>query len=109
MGLAERDVVPYKDLPGPLGSGEIEPLRQELGSGWQVVDGHHLEKRFTFDDFDAAMAFADDVGDLAEEMNHHPDLCFGWGYCQVTVWTHTLGGLSINDFILAARVEQIAS
>ena len=109
MNLAERDLVPYKDMPGPLAAEEIDKLTGELGSGWKVVDNHHIEKRFGFDDFEAAMEFADDVGDLAEEMNHHPDICFGWGYCQVTIWTHKVDGLSVNDFILAARIETILS
>lgn len=107
MSLAERDPVPAKDMTGPVAGDELASLSGQLPAGWKVMKAHHLEKRFEFDDFGAAMDFADDVGDLAEEMDHHPDICFGWGYCQITVWTHKVDGLSINDFILAARVEEI--
>jgi 4a-hydroxytetrahydrobiopterin dehydratase len=107
MSLAEQDLVPYKDMAGPLAASDIDRLSRELGEDWKVVDSHHLESRFEFDDFEGAMDFADDVGDLAEEMGHHPDICFGWGYCQITIWTHKVGGLSVNDFIFAARVAEI--
>lgn len=109
MNLAQQDLVPYKAMSGPLAGGEAVQLGLELGSGWKVVEDHHLEKRFEFDNFEAAMDFADDVGDLAEEIGHHPEICFGWGYCQITIWTHKIGGLSLNDFILAARINLISS
>jgi 4a-hydroxytetrahydrobiopterin dehydratase len=109
MQLAERDVIPVKDMSGPVAPAELESLSEELDSNWIVVDGHHLEKRFEFKDFGAALEFVDDVADLAEEIDHHPDISFGWGYCQVTIWTHSLDGLSVNDFIFAARVEALAA
>jgi len=108
MSLAERDPVPVKDMTGPVAGDELANLIQQLAEGWNVIEAHHLEKRFEFDEFGAAMDFADDVGDIAEEMDHHPDICFGWGYCQITIWTHKIGGLSVNDFIFAARAEQAA-
>jgi 4a-hydroxytetrahydrobiopterin dehydratase len=107
MSLAEKEPMPAKEMTGPVTGDELQSLTLELGHGWAVVEAHQLEKRFEFDDFGKAMDFADDVGDLAEEMDHHPDICFGWGYCQITIWTHKVGGLSINDFIFAARVEEL--
>ncbi len=105
MSLADRDPVPVKEMTGPVTGEALDRLTQQLAEGWRVVDGHHLEKRFAFDNFGKAMEFVDDVGDLAEEMDHHPDICFGWGYCQISIWTHKIDGLSVNDFILAARAE----
>jgi 4a-hydroxytetrahydrobiopterin dehydratase len=107
MNLAQRDPIPGKELSGTLPTDELGSLSSELGDAWQVVENHHLERGFEFDDFGAAMDFADDVGDLAEEMDHHPDICFGWGYCKITIWTHKVDGLSINDFIFAARVNSM--
>jgi 4a-hydroxytetrahydrobiopterin dehydratase len=107
MNLAERDFVPVKEMTGPVIGDELESLSRQLSPGWQVVDGHHLEKRFEFADFGAALEFVDDVADLAEDVDHHPDICFGWGYCQITIWTHKIGGLSVNDFIFAARSEEL--
>jgi len=74
---------------------------------WRVVDGHHLERLCDFPDFAAAMAFCVQVGALAEAVNHHPDLAFGWGWAEIKLWTHAVDGLTEGDFILAARIDQM--
>lgn len=109
MNLAERDPIPDRDLSGPLTGAELQQAQSDLGQDWSVVDGKRLEREFKFDDFGAALDFVDDVADLAEEMDHHPDICFGWGYCKISISTHKVGGLSINDFILAARASALAA
>ncbi len=75
--------------------------------GWTEVDGA-LERTFKFKDFAEAFAFVTKAADLAEEEGHHPDIDLV-GYRNVTVelWTHAIGGLSENDFILAAKIDQI--
>jgi 4a-hydroxytetrahydrobiopterin dehydratase len=106
--LAEMECVPCKGGT-PLLQGEaLQHISDQLGHGWQVVDGHHLHKRFRFADFPQALAFVDAIGQLAERVNHHPDLCLGWGYTEVTLWTHKIGGLSEADFVFAAKVEALA-
>ena len=75
---------------------------------WQVVDNHHLRRRWSdFPDFRSALAFAHVVGREAEAAGHHPDLSLGWGYLSVTLTTHDLGGLSQLDFELATRLDQL--
>ncbi len=54
-----------------------------------------------------AQEFAQKVGHIAESENHHPDICYGWGYCTVTLYTHKIGGLHENDFILAAKINRL--
>lgn len=75
--------------------------------GWTVADGA-LAKGFTFADWRAAMAFANRVSDLANEVDHHPDLFVGWGRCRVAWSTHDAGGITDNDLACAARTETIA-
>jgi 4a-hydroxytetrahydrobiopterin dehydratase len=74
--------------------------------GWQVVDGHHLEKTYTFPDFAEALAFTNRVGAIAEEQNHHPDIHLGWGKVRLEIWTHTADGLTRKDFALAAAIDR---
>jgi len=104
--LAKQDCVPCRGGVPPLEAGEQARLLGELGHGWTVVEGHHLEKVYSFPDFKGALAFTNAVGAIAEAQNHHPEIALGWGRVKVTVWTHKIDGLTENDFVLAARVEQ---
>ena len=94
-----------------LTDAEIAALRPQV-PGWSVVskDGiQRIERTFKFPDFVKAMAFAVRVGELAESEGHHPDLHIGWGRVTVETWTHAIGGLHRNDFILAAKTDQLFS
>jgi 4a-hydroxytetrahydrobiopterin dehydratase len=86
---------------------DLEAFAQRLGHGWHVFDEDHLEKEFEFKDFKQALAFTNQVGAIAEEQGHHPDIYLGWGKVRLTIWTHTAGGLTESDFILAAKVEAL--
>lgn len=80
--------------------------------GWEIaqVDGIDvLSGTFTFATFRAALDFANRVGDLADAADHHPELVVEWGRARVRWWTHTIGGLHRNDFIMAARTSSAAS
>ncbi len=77
---------------------------------WQVVerDGiKHLERVFSFDNFVHALDFTDEIGELAEEEGHHPAILTEWGRVTVTWWTHKIKGLHQNDFIMAAKSDQM--
>ena len=104
--LASRNCVPCRGGMPPLKGEEISKLSSEL-QGWQVVSEHHLKKSYKFKDFREALAFVDQVGNLAETEGHHPDISFGWGWAEITLWTHKIDGLSESDFILAAKVDQL--
>ena len=106
-GLASRECVPCKGGIPPLKGKQLEDLLNELGAGWSVVDEHHLEKAFRFDDFREALEFTQKVGELAESIGHHPDILLTWGKCCVTVWTHKIDGLAEADFIFAAKVDAL--
>lgn len=88
---------------------EMEELRQEIPE-WKLVeeDGEEkLQRQFSFDDFAAALKFTNAVGDLAESMDHHPALLTEYGKVTVTWWTHKIGGLHRNDFVCAARTDEL--
>ena|SRR5262252_5345919 len=104
--LAERQCVPCRGGVPPLKGEEITTYSGQL-KGWQVVDEHHLQKTYSFKDFRESLAFVDRVGELAEEQGHHPDICFGWGKAEVSIWTHKINGLTESDFILAAKIDAL--
>ena len=105
-GMAGESCVPCRGGVPPLTHDEIQPLQQELGNGWSVVDDHHLTKDFTFPDFVTALAFTNRVGQIAEHEGHHPDIQLSWGHVGITIWTHKINGLTRSDFILAAKIER---
>ena len=75
---------------------------------WKLAqDGRRIEKRFKFRDFMGALDFVNRVSALAETEGHHPDICFGWGYCYVAFQTHKISGLSENDFKMANKVDAV--
>jgi len=90
-----------------LTAAEIETLRSQIAPEWTVADDRALRRRFTFRDFAAAFAFAGRIAQIAEQEAHHPDLRVGWGYAEVEITTHAIGGLSRNDFILAAKIDLV--
>ncbi len=105
--LAQQQCIPCRGGVPPLEGPELDALERELGGGWRVVDGHHLEKEYTFPDFVTALAFVNRVGDLAEAQNHHPDLLLSWGRATVRIWTHKIDGLTESDFVFAAKSEAL--
>ena len=93
----------------PLKGAELQLLHEKLGAKWQVIDERLLEKQFKFRNFKEALDFVNRVGELAETVDHHPDLCLGWGKATITIWTHSIGGLSEGDFVFAARADRLAA
>ena len=87
---------------------QAEVLQKQLHEDWMLVDqAHLLVREFRFKNFMQAMDFANKIATVAEEENHHPDLTIGWGSVAVELSTHAVGGLSENDFILAAKIDGI--
>ncbi len=89
----------------PMGTDEIE---RHLGlvRGWALRDGA-IEKRYDFPDFHRTMAFVNALAWIAHAEDHHPDVAFGYNRCVLRYNTHSVGGISVNDFICAARVDAL--
>lgn len=110
MELAQEKCVACRADSPHVTHDEVKELLEQT-PGWQVVEVegvHRLEKMYFFKDWEQAMDFARQVGDAAEEQEHHPQLVVEWGRVRVQWWTHSIRGLHRNDFIMAAKTEQIA-
>ena len=105
--LADRNCVPCKGGMPPLQGEALADLHRKLGSGWEVINEHHLEKAFTFKNFRDALAFTNKVGEVAEQQQHHPDIGLSWGRVKVTIWTHKIDGLTESDFVIAAKIDRL--
>jgi 4a-hydroxytetrahydrobiopterin dehydratase len=105
--LATETCVPCRGGVPPLAGEELDALARELGGGWNVVGGHHLEREFRFPDFAEALAFTNRVGAVAEAEGHHPDIYLAWGKVRITIWTHKIDGLTRSDFVLAAKIDAL--
>jgi len=103
--LAGRSCQPCHGGTPPLPAGQVEALLGQL-EGWRVEGGKRLVKRFEFKNFVDAVAFVNKITPVAEAEGHHPDLEVGWGRVGVSLTTHVIGGLSENDFILAAKIDR---
>ena len=108
MSLAEKQCVSCQGGAQPLDETGIQRLLGEV-PGWQLgADGKSITRRFQFKNFAESLAFVNRVGEIAEAENHHPDISFGWGFAELLLTTHDIGGLHENDFIIAARINQLA-
>ena len=84
----------------------LQELQQQLGNDWQVVDEHHLEKSYSFEDFRKALDFTNRVGEVAEQEGHHPDIYLTYGKVCLKIWTHKIDGLTESDFVFAAKADE---
>jgi len=106
--LSERSCAPCNGNAIPLDKATTESLLNELGEHWQLSnDTKSISRRYSFKGFAKAVYLSNLCAWLADEQGHHPDIAFGWGYCQVTLTTHDLDALSENDFIWAARLSEL--
>jgi 4a-hydroxytetrahydrobiopterin dehydratase len=108
--LADRHPVEYPRGTPALPAGRAEELLEQLHGGWQVgeTQGHpSLTKTFKYQGYMPGVELIDRIAELAESESHHPDLHLTYGSLRVDFWTHTVGGLSENDFIMAAKIDQI--
>ena len=74
---------------------------------WKIVNKHHLVREYKFKDFKEAFDFVAQIKDIAESMEHHPDIALGYGYVNITIFTHAINDLHENDFILAGKISAI--
>jgi len=105
MRLAGRECEPCRAGTLPLTELECAELMTELVD-WSIEDGH-LVKQVKMPDFSAPMKAANKIAELAERVGHHPDLHIRWGELKVVIWTHAINGLSLADFILAAKIDEL--
>ena len=104
--LAQKTCIPCKGGVPPLKGEELKTLLEKLRNNWNLIEEHHLEKEYLFNNFREGLDFTIKVGELAENQGHHPDIYLAWGKVRLTVWTHKTDGLTESDFIFAAKADQ---
>ncbi len=108
--LLNKKCVPCEGGVSAFDLSEIHKYQKKV-DGWDVKPNkkknYFLEKNFKFKNFLESQNFVNKVGEISEKEGHHPDISFGWGYTKITITTHAIKGLSENDFILAAKIDQI--
>ena len=106
--LAQQHCAPCEGGTKPMPLAEVEA---QIGQtpGWRVVDGDPLKiaRELRFKDFAQAMAFVNRLAEVAEAEGHHPDFCVSWNRVELELVTHAIGGLSENDFIMAAKINEL--
>ena len=110
--LKDKKCVPCEGGVIPFDISEIHKYQKKV-DGWDVSKDNKqnflLNKRFNFNDFIESQEFINKVGEISENEGHHPDISFGWGYAEIKITTHAIEGLSENDFILAAKIDQLTN
>jgi 4a-hydroxytetrahydrobiopterin dehydratase len=108
MALADQKCEACSGDTPPLTEAEVAPLMAQL-DGWEIDQQGHLRKDFKLKDFVAAVDLVNAITPVAEAEGHHPDLQVGWGRVGVELWTHAINGLSEADFVMAAKIDRVAS
>ena len=107
--LSQKDCVPCQGGVAPYSGDQARAMMGQL-DGWTLSDdATTIRRRFTFKGFAKAVEMANLAAWLGNKQGHHPDIAFGWGYCEVAFTTHEAGGLTENDFICAARLDALVA
>lgn len=107
MELSKKKCIPCEGGTPPLNAEKIADYISELYDKWEVVDNKKIKKEFKFKNFLEAIEFLNKIAKIAEQENHHPDIHIYYNRVLVELWTHEIGGLSENDFILAAKIDEL--
>lgn len=105
--LTEQKCEPCSGDTPPLEGEELQSYYSRLDEGWELIDDHHLEKSYNFKNFRQALDFTVRIGEMSEQEGHHPEIILTWGNVRVSVYTHAIDGLSKNDFIWAAKADEL--
>ena len=108
--LTKKKCAPCEGGVLPFDTSEIHKYQKKV-DGWDILKNEkkifYLYKKYEFKNFLESQIFINKVGEISENEGHHPDILFGWGYAEIKITTHAIEGLSENDFILAAKIDQL--
>ena len=108
--LVKKKCTPCEGGVIPFDISEIHKYQKKV-DWWDILKNKkkifHLYKKYDFKNFLESQIFINKVGEISENEGHHPDIIFGWGYAEIKITTHAIEGLSENDFILAAKIDQL--
>lgn len=107
-GLDNKNCVPCRGGVPVLESAQARAMLADV-PGWELaMDGKSISRRIKLKNFKTALALVNKVGEVAEKEGHHPDIMLGWGYAEFKMWTHAIGGLHENDFIMASKINKLS-
>lgn len=107
MDLSKKKCIPCEGGIPALTEKEIEAYIKDISADWKVTDNNRISKEFFFVSYRHTIDFVNKVADIAESEGHHPVLHIYFGRALVELWTHSINGLSENDFILAAKIDKL--
>ena len=107
LSLKEKTCIPCQGGIPPLTIEEIKPFMVQINDDWKLIADHHIERVFTFPDFQTALDFVNSAGEICEKEDHHADFELSWGRVKIMIWTHKINGLTESDFVLAAKFDRI--
>ncbi len=105
--LSRKKCVPCTVGTPPLTGEELQHFYKELEDGWEIKQEKCIEKSYAFKNFKEALSFVNEIGRVAEEEDHHPDITLSWGKVKIALSTHKIKGLSESDFVLAAKCDVV--
>ncbi|MGC1389876.1 MAG: 4a-hydroxytetrahydrobiopterin dehydratase [Bacteroidales bacterium] len=107
MDLSNKKCIPCEGGISPLNEDEIKRFKKLISDGWKVIDNNKITKEFFFVSYRQTIDFVNKVAEVAEKEGHHPVLHVYFGRAVAELWTHSINGLSENDFILAAKIDKL--
>jgi 4a-hydroxytetrahydrobiopterin dehydratase len=107
MDLSKKKCIPCEGGIPPLTADQISEYRKQISGDWKVVDDNKITKEFFFVSYRQTIDFINQVANIAEEEGHHPVLHIYFGRAVAELWTHSINGLSENDFILASKIDKL--
>ena len=107
MKLKDKDCKMYTEGTPPMEKEKLDILSQQISNNWKILEGKSLLREFEFNNFIDGIHFVDDLARAAEEKNHHPDIDIRYNKITTKLSTHTVGGLTENDFIMAAKIDEL--
>ena len=107
MDLSKKKCIPCEGGIPPLDSARIAEYQKHIQSEWRLTSDSKIAREYSFRDYRNTIGFVNRVADLAEEEGHHPVMHVYYSKVVIELWTHAIGGLSENDFILAAKIEKL--
>ena len=107
MDLLNQKCIPCGAGSPPLTADKAQELFVQLTPGWEIMESKKIKKEFKFKEFMDAIAFVNKVATIAEDEGHHPDIYIFYNLVRIELWTHAVNGLSENDFIVAAKIDQL--
>jgi 4a-hydroxytetrahydrobiopterin dehydratase len=107
MDLSNKKCIPCEGGTPMLDEDKVAEYKKHIQTGWSVTANKKLSREYSFADYKQTMDFVNRVANLAEEEGHHPVLHVFYGKVIIELWTHAIGGLSENDFIMASKIEKL--